>query len=92
MYVHTIDLPEQTKRLELTLQPIFPGVPARLEDVTLEDGGAFTARLFKDNLVAFGRSIVIMLIGIVFLLMSLSSTYIRSLGGWTWSPSAPCAC
>ena len=38
MYVHTIALPEDISSLRLRLEPVFPGTPAALNDVVIEEG------------------------------------------------------
>ena len=67
MYVHTIALPEDISSLRLRLEPVFPGTPAALNDVVIEEGAEYVRALFKSNLWAFVRSSVILLIGLLFL-------------------------
>ena len=66
MYVHTIAVPENTRLLSLHLEPVFPGIPISLNDVVIGDGGQYMADLFRNNLLAFGISSEIILIGILF--------------------------
>lgn len=61
MYVHTVPIPEGTATLGLRLESLFPGVPAALNDVVIQNGSQYMRDLFKRNLLAFGRSTVILL-------------------------------
>ena len=67
MYVHTVPIPEGAAALGLRLEPAFPDVPAAMTDVVIENGGQYMGNLFRRNLLAFGRSTVILLIGVFFL-------------------------
>ena len=77
MYVHIINLPEGTDILELRAEPIFKTTHATLRNAVIEDSGKYIADLYKDNLLAFIRSNITMLIGAVFLIMGLSNIMFR---------------
>ena len=67
MYVHTIAIPGGTHTLGLRIDPVFPTTPAALDDVSIEDGGQYMTTLFRGNLLAFGYSTLIVIVGLVFL-------------------------
>ena len=81
MYVHTIPLPEDTAVLGLRLEPVFPGVPAALNDVVIEEGGQYMNDLFRNNLWAFARSSVILLIGLLFLVIGVFGRILMNTAG-----------
>ncbi len=71
MFVHTVSIPENTTELSLRLEPVFPDTPAGFRDVVIEDGGQYMTHLFRNNLIAFERSLLTLLIGLLFLLVGL---------------------
>ncbi len=73
MYVHTIRLPENTSKLNLQAEPIFYTASVTLKDIVTEDSGTYMADLYKENLPAFVRSTMTMLIGILFLVIGISN-------------------
>ena len=81
MYVHTIPLPEDTAVLGLRLEPVFPGVPAALNDVAIEEGGQYMNDLYRNNLWAFARSSVILLIGLLFLIIGIFGRILMNTAG-----------
>ncbi|MBR0410065.1 MAG: HD-GYP domain-containing protein [Eubacterium sp.] len=81
MYVHTIAIPEDTEVLGLHLEPVFPDTSAALGDVLIEDGGQYMNNLFRRNLPAFGRSSVILFIGLLFLTIGIFGKTIMNTAG-----------
>ncbi|MBQ8110120.1 MAG: HD domain-containing protein [Clostridia bacterium] len=81
MYVHAIPIPEGTVTLGLHLEPIFPGAPASLNDVMIGNSGQYMSDLFRHNLLAFGRSTVILLIGLFFLAVGIFGKIIMNTAG-----------
>lgn len=81
MYVHTVPIPENTATLGLRLEPVFHGAPAALSDVMIEDGGAYMRDMFSHNLLAFGRSTVILLIGLLFLTVGIFGKILMNTAG-----------
>lgn len=67
MYVHTIPIPDNTKVLSVSVEPVFPDVEDGFKDVIIGDGGQYMTELFRKNLFSFGQSVFIIIIGIVFL-------------------------
>ena len=67
MYVHTVPIPEDTAALTLRLEPVFPDAPAALNGVVIENSGDYMSNLFRRNLLDFGLSTVVLLIGLLFL-------------------------
>ena len=81
MYVHTVAIPEGVKTLSLRLEPVFPGAPAALNDVMIQDGSQYMADLFRKNLFYFGRSTVILLLGLFFLFAGIFGRVIMNSAG-----------
>lgn len=81
MYVHTITIPDNTISLSLRLEPVFSETSAALRDVVIEDGVQYMSNLFRHNLLAFGRSSVILLIGLLFLIIGIFSKTIMNTAG-----------
>lgn len=81
MYVHAVPIPENTAALALRLEPLFPGTPAALKDVVIQDGSQYMSDLFGRNLLAFGRSTVILLIGLLFLTVGVFGKIIMNTAG-----------
>ena len=81
MYVHTIPLPEDTAVLGLRLEPVFPGAPAALNDVVIEEGSQYMSDLFRNNLWAFARSSVILLIGMLSLIIGVFGRILMNTAG-----------
>ncbi len=81
MYVHTVPIPENTAVLGLRLESLFPGVPAALNDVVIQNGSQYMRNLFRRNLLAFGRSTVILLIGLLFLTVGIFGKIIMNNAG-----------
>lgn len=81
MYVHTVPIPENTAVLSLRLESLFPGVPAALNDVVIQNGSQYMRDLFRRNLLAFGRSTVILLIGLLFLTVGIFGKIIMNTAG-----------
>ncbi len=67
MYVHTVSIPENTAALTLRLEPIFPGVPAVLKDVMIEEGSQYMADQFRNYLFTFIGTTLIVFVGLLFL-------------------------
>ena len=66
MYVHAIAIPEGTRMISLSLEPAFLDTHPTLRDVVIEDGGAYVNGLYRENLLPFVNSTVILLIGVLF--------------------------
>ncbi len=81
MYVHTIELPESTAVLGLHLEPVFSGASAALNDICIEDGGQYTTRLFRDNLLSFMRSTLTLMIGLLFLIIGIFGRILMNTAG-----------
>lgn len=81
MYVHTIAIPDHTAALGLQLKPVFPNNCAVLNDVVLEGGGQYMTDLFRDKLMAFGCSSVILLIGLFFLVVGVFGKCLKCVPG-----------
>lgn len=81
MYVHTIPIPEKTAALSLRLDPVFPNVPAALDDVVIENGGQYMNALFRNNLLSFGRSTIILFIGLFFLTVGIFGKILMNSAG-----------
>ena len=81
MFVHTVTFPEDTERLELQLSPVFPGTSAGLKDVAFAEGGRYLNNLFRDNMVAFERSLLTLLIGLLFLIAGLFGKVLMRFSG-----------
>ena len=92
MFVHTIDIPENTQVLRITAQPIFRSTHVILKNAVIEDSGKYMADLYKNNLLSFVRSNVTMIIGMIFLIMGISnSLFSKSAGIDFTSFGAMCA-
>lgn len=81
MFVHTVPIPENTAVLGLRLEALFPGAPAALNDVVIQNGSHYMRDLFRRNLLAFGRSTVILLIGLLFLTVGIFGKIIMNTAG-----------
>jgi putative nucleotidyltransferase with HDIG domain len=81
MNVHTVAIPEGAKVLGLRLEPVFPGAPAAVVDVLVEDGGQYMTDLFRNNLWAFVRSSVILFVGLLFLIIGVFGKIIMNTAG-----------
>ncbi len=81
MFVHTVPIPENTAELGLRLEPVFPAAPAALNDVRIENGSQYMTGLFRSNLLYFGRSTVILLIGLFFLTVGIFGKVIMNTAG-----------
>lgn len=72
MTVHTAALPSEISELKLVAEPIFPdSAPAMLNNMVLEDAGAYVSGIYKANLPAFIRSTITILIGLLFLILGI---------------------
>ena len=74
MYIHEISLPENANSITMQIDSIFPDTPAYLREIAIEDGGMFMADLFKKKIPSFCRSVINMMIGILFLLLGLTNS------------------
>ena len=81
MYVHTVAIPEEAKTLSLHAQPLFDGTSPSFHDVVLEEAGAYMNRLYRDNLLPFMRSSVILAIGVLFLTVGIFGQIIMHTAG-----------
>ncbi len=73
MYMHTIVLPEQTSKLVLQAEPIFHTTHATIREITLEDSGTYITKLYRDNLLVFLRSFLILVVGIALFVIGISN-------------------
>lgn len=81
MYVHTVALPENITRLTLRMEPVFPGAPAALDQVVIQDGSQYMSELYRNNLFAFARSSVILMLGLLFLVVGVFGKIIMNTAG-----------
>jgi putative nucleotidyltransferase with HDIG domain len=81
MYVHTVPIPENTAVLSLRLEPVFPGTPATLDDVVIEDGGQYMTDLFRSKLFIFVRSTLILFVGLLFLSVGIFGRILMNTAG-----------
>lgn len=81
IYVHTVAIPEGTKDLKVDVQPVFVNAPADLNDVVIADATQYMVRHFRRNIFSFLQCAITLLIGILFLIVGLSSALsMRSAG------------
>ena len=81
MYVHTVPIPENTAVLSLRLEPVFPGTPAALDNVVIEDGGQYMTDLFRSKLFIFLRSTLILFVGLLFLSVGIFGRILMNTAG-----------
>jgi putative nucleotidyltransferase with HDIG domain len=81
MYVHTVPIPGNTAELSLRLEPVFPGAPAALDNVVIEDGGQYMTDLFRSKLFIFVRSTLILFVGLLFLSVGIFGRILMNTAG-----------
>ena len=81
MFVHTVTIPEGAAALGLRLEPVFPGAPAALSDVAVEDGAQYMTNLFRRNLWPFARSSIILFVGLLFLTVGIFGKILMNSAG-----------
>lgn len=81
MYMHTIALPEGTETLTLQAEPIFHTTHATIREASLEDSGAYIAKLYRDNLLVFIRACFTFLVGVLLLTAGISNKLVSASAG-----------
>ena len=81
MYIHTIPIPEGTQILNLRADPIFPNSYVTIENVVIEDSGDYITNFYKDNVIAFSRSAITMLIGMLFIILGITNGVVSKSAG-----------
>ena len=81
MYVHTVVIPENTAFVSLRLDPVFSGTSPSLERVMIEDAGLYMSEHYSRNMVAFTRSAVYCVVGLLFLAIAIFSRILMRSAG-----------
>ncbi len=81
MYVHTVVIPENTAFVSLRLDPVFSGTTPSLERVMIEDAGLYMSEHYSRNMVAFTRSAVYCVVGLLFLAIAIFSRILMRSAG-----------
>ena len=71
MYVHDIYIPAGAKELTLRAEPVFKGKSPLLKDVVIEDAGEYMTDLLKNNILAFIRSSITIIFGLILLILGI---------------------
>lgn len=81
MYIHTVVIPENTETVSLRLDPVFSGTSPSLEKVMIEDAGLYMSDHYSRNMIAFTRSALYCLIGLLFLVIAVFSRILMKSAG-----------
>lgn len=71
MNMHLIPLPEGTKELKLSVEPIFPENAPKLNDCVIADPGMYMGEFFSNGLLNFCLCVIILIIGIATIILGL---------------------
>ena len=81
MFVHSIAVPDNTRELKIEVDPIFSDTVAGLNEVVIGDSGQYMTELFRRNMVPFGLSSIILILGLIFLVTGLTSAILMRSAG-----------
>ncbi|MCR5733040.1 MAG: HD-GYP domain-containing protein [Lachnospiraceae bacterium] len=81
MNIHTVAVPTGTKDLSLKLDPVFPSVPADIDNIMITDSGHYMLDYFRKHLFSFEQSSITLLLGLFFLIVGLSSALMMRQAG-----------
>ncbi len=76
-YLHTIPVPPETKKLTLSVHPIFKEAPADLEDAVMEDAGMYMGNLYRKALPDYSVCLLMVTFGIVMLFMGVTNKNLK---------------
>ena len=81
LFVHTIDIPENSRELGIQIEPVFFNTPGSFTNVVIEDAGQYMADLFRKNIFSFGEATITLLIGLLALIVGLTSAILMRSAG-----------